>query len=247
MVTRGRTLATSTPEMARVRLSTLPEGVRDARAGKVVFLSHCLLNQNVRYLGGAFRPAAVDEVIEAFRRDGVGLCQLRCPEEVAWGGVLKRIMLAMVGSRGTIRYALRRPLLALFGCYTRIVYRRLAAAAGRQIADYVNSGFEVVGVVGVADSPSCGVMRSLDLHGALDALADVPLSSLTSHTMNEHVVAANAIRGQGWFIAALSRWLGRHRIRVPFFEIDPTPAMHGAAVSLRQLPPAAATPAGDLR
>ena len=138
----------------------------------------------------------------------------------------------MAGSRGTIRYALRRPLLALFGWYTRIVYRQLAAAAGRQIADYVRSGFEVVGVVGVADSPSCGVMRTLDVHGALDALADVPLAALTRDSMNERVVAANVARGQGWFIAALSRWLGRRRISVPFFEIDPTPAMHGAAVRL---------------
>ena len=221
--------------MTRIRLNTLPEGVRDARAGKVVFVSHCLLNQNVRYLGGAFRPAAVDEVIEAFRRDGVGICQLRCPEEVAWGGVLKRGLLAMVGSRGTLRYALRRPLLALFGWYTRTVYRRLAAAAGRQIADYVRSGFEVVGVVGVADSPSCAVMRTLDLYGALDAIADVPLASLTTRVMNERVVAANTVRGQGWFIAALSRWLGRRHLSVPFFEIDPTPALQGSAVRLRQL------------
>jgi uncharacterized protein YbbK (DUF523 family) len=222
--------------MDRIRLSTLPEGVRDARAGRVVFLSHCLLNQNVRYLGGAFRAAAVDEVIESFRRDGVGICQLRCPEEVAWGGVLKRLMLAMVGTRGTIRYSLRRPLLALFGWYTRIAYDRLAAAAGRQIADYVRSGFEVVGVVGVADSPSCGVMRTLDLQGALDAIADVPLAALTSRFMNERVVAANATRGQGWFIKALSRWLARRGLSVPFFEIDPTPAMQGAAVRLLRLP-----------
>jgi uncharacterized protein YbbK (DUF523 family) len=213
-----------------------------------VFVSHCLLNQNVRYLGGAFRPAAVDEVIEVFRRDCVGICQLHCPEEAAWGGVLKRVMLAMVGSRGTIRYALRRPLMALFGWYTRIVYRRLAAAAGRQIADYVRSGFEVVGVVGVAYSPSCGVVRSLDLKGALDAIADVPLAALTRSVMNERVVAANAIRGQGWFIAALSRWLARRRISVPFFEIDPTPAVQGSAVKLVQLPSADPFHAGgDLR
>jgi len=221
--------------MSRIRLGTLPEGARDARAGKVVFLSHCLLNQNVRYLGGAFRAAAVDEVIELFRRDGVGICQLRCPEEVAWGGVLKRVMLAMVGSRGTVRYALRRLLLPLFGGYTRLVYRRLAAVAGRQIADYVRSGFEVVGIVGVADSPSCGVMRTLDLEGALDTIADVPLAALTTHVMNERVVAANSVRGQGWFIAALARWLRRHGISVPFFEIDPMPAIHGSAVRLVQL------------
>lgn len=214
--------------MSRIRLSTLPEGVRDARAGKVVFLSHCLLNQNVRYLGGAFRPAAVDELIELFRREGVGICQLRCPEEFAWGGVLKRFMLIMAGCRGTLRYRLRRPLLALFGWYTRFVYRRLAANAGRQIADYLGSGFEVVGVVGVADSPSCGVVNTLELRGALDAIADVPLSALTSRIMNQRVVTANRVRGQGWFIASLRHWLAKRSLTVPFYEI----ALEGSAVRM---------------
>ena len=59
----------------------------DERSRRVVFLSHCLLNQNMRYLGG---PLA---------------------REVAGG-----------------------------------------------IEDYARSGFEVVGVVGIAGSPSCGVL-----------------------------------------------------------------------------------------
>ena len=62
------------------------------------------------------------------RRDGVGICQLRCPEEVVWGGVLKRMMLAMVGSRGTIRHALRRPLIALFGWCAQAASDRAEAA-----------------------------------------------------------------------------------------------------------------------
>jgi hypothetical protein len=37
------------PEVLRRALS-------DARSGQVVFVSHCMLNQNVRYQGGATRP-----------------------------------------------------------------------------------------------------------------------------------------------------------------------------------------------
>jgi hypothetical protein len=44
-----------------------PEALRrvlsDARSGKVVFVSHCMLNQNVRYQGGATRPGAVQAVV----------------------------------------------------------------------------------------------------------------------------------------------------------------------------------------
>jgi hypothetical protein len=81
------------------------------------------------------------------------------------------------------------------------------------------------------------VTRTLDVRGALDAIAYVPLAALTTHGINERVVAANAIRGQGWFIAAFARWLHRHRISAPFYEIDPMPALQGSAVRLIQVPP----------
>lgn len=211
--------------MSRVALDTLPPELRDARSGRVLFVAHCLLNQNVRYLGGAFRPGAVDELVDACRASGVGLCQLPCPEEAAWGGVLKRLMLAMAGSRGTLRFRLRRPLLWIFGAYTRAVYRRLARAAARRIADYARSGFVVEGLVGVADSPSCGVRTTLALGRALDVLADVPLAALTRRVMNERVVAASVVPGQGWFIAALRRALARRGLDVPFFEVDASAAL----------------------
>jgi predicted secreted protein len=59
--------------------------LQDERSGRVVYVSHCLLNENTRYLGGAFRPGAVDEVVETYLRDGTGICQLPCPEQLAWG------------------------------------------------------------------------------------------------------------------------------------------------------------------
>jgi len=59
----------------------------------VVLLSHCLLNENVRYLGGAGRPGGVQEVVDDYLAGGAGIYQLPCPEQRAWGGVLKRRML----------------------------------------------------------------------------------------------------------------------------------------------------------
>ena len=60
------------------RVEELRASLRDERSGEVVFVSHCLLNQNTRYLGGAFRP--------------------RCPpEQRVWGGVLKRLLLPAYG------------------------------------------------------------------------------------------------------------------------------------------------------
>ena len=45
------------------KYEVLLERLKDERGKRVVFVSHCLLNENVRYLGGAFRRGGVDEVI----------------------------------------------------------------------------------------------------------------------------------------------------------------------------------------
>ena len=77
-------------DMAKIHL--LQEKLKDERGKTVVFLSHCLLNENTRYLGGACRKACVDELIDDLQKQGIGIVQMKCPEQKTWGGVLKREM-----------------------------------------------------------------------------------------------------------------------------------------------------------
>lgn len=187
----------------RRRTDLLSRQLADDRGGRVVLLSHCLLNENVRYLGGAARAGGCQEVVDGYLARGIGIHQLPCPERRAWGGVLKRRMLMAYGATGPVRAPLVRLLLGPFIGYTRIVYARLARAVARDALDYQRSGVEVVGVVGVAGSPSCGVATTLDLRGAVDVLTRCPLAQLDRRTLNEDVVAANVRPGQGLFIDAL--------------------------------------------
>ena len=39
---------------------------------------------------------------------GIGVVQLPCPEQHAWGGVLKRRLLSFYGSAGSVRYGIGR-------------------------------------------------------------------------------------------------------------------------------------------
>jgi uncharacterized protein YbbK (DUF523 family) len=45
------------------KIDLLKEKLKDARGNKVIFVSHCLLNENTRYLGGATRKGAVNEIL----------------------------------------------------------------------------------------------------------------------------------------------------------------------------------------
>jgi uncharacterized protein YbbK (DUF523 family) len=204
-----------------VDVDFLAQRLRDARSRRVVFVSHCLLNQGVRYLGGASHAGVVPKAIESFVRDGVGLHQMPCPEAAAWGGVMKRLVLRFYGAQHSWPYRFRAVLLPIFLAYTRWVLRRIARRTASTIADYVHSGYDVVGVIGVGDSPSCGVRHTLDLRRSLPIVATLDVDTIDASTFNQHVVRACMIEGEGLFIAALRRELHRRGIAVPFTEYMP--------------------------
>ena len=203
-----------------MRLGALRRALADERSGRVVFVSHCLLNQNVRYLGGATRPGAVDELVDRWRTAGVGVVQLPCPEQHAWGGVGKRYTLPVYGADRTWWRWFRRPATWLFLARTRLVYRRLAGRVAAQIGDYTRSGYQVQAVVGIDGSPSCGVRTTLDLPAVLDALAACDPGRLDPYHLNHRIIAAHARPGEGMFIAALRRRLRRRGLRVAFDQHD---------------------------
>jgi predicted secreted protein len=205
----------------------LSERLKDARGKQVAFVSHCLLNENVRYLGGAFRPGGVAEVIDELISRGVGICQMPCPEQHAWGGVLKRRMLRAYGARGTVIYRFRGPLLRVFILYTRLVYWRLARRVVRQIVDYERSGYTVIGIVGVGASPSCGVRTTLDMRRSFEVMAHTPIDSVDRGAINRDAVVACRVAGSGLYISSLERQLRRRRLTIPLLEHDLVAEMRG--------------------
>lgn len=198
----------------------------DARGREVVLVSHCLLNENARYLGGAFHRGAVPEMADALR-SGVGIHQLPCPERVAWGGVRKPLMLAVYGLDARHLGRLRGPLLAVFTRWTRLRYRLLARRVARDVADYEAAGISVRAYVGVGASPSCGVATTLDLRAACAAAARCPLAELSTARVNRDVVRAARTSGRGLFVEALTGDLERRGVQVAMREYDLLAEMDG--------------------
>lgn len=211
----------------RSRARRLLDRLRDERGRRVVLVSHCLLNENTRYAGGATRPGAVAEAVEELVAAGYGIHQLPCPERLAWGGVLKPHTLPVYGSRGGPLHPLRRVLLRAFVLRTRLTYRRLARRVVRDVADYRRSGIEVAGIVGIAASPSCGVTTTLDLAASMEVVAGCPLATLTREAMNDRAVLACRRPGEGLFVEALDRRLARRGLMLPAFEHDLAAELHG--------------------
>lgn len=199
----------------------------DARGGRVVFVAHCLLNQNTRYPGGAAAPGVVWAAVQPYVDRGDGLVQMPCPEQRVWGGVPKRRLLWLI----THPYVARAAplLLPAVRWYLHRCYARLARKVGADAADYAASGMQVTGVVGVAGSPSCGVTTTLDLTAAAGAIARRGRCPFSVEWMNDEVVRPAMCAGRGIFLDEVVRDLQRRHLRVPLEECDLQPSSSSRA------------------
>jgi hypothetical protein len=143
---------------------------------------------------------------------------MHCPEQQAWGGVLKRRLLRFYSARGTLCFRMRHVLLPALLWYTRRVYRKLAGQVADQIEDYLVSGFRVVGIVGVDGSPSCGVSKTLDTKRSLELVGSLPADARRDDITA--IVHASLADGKGEFNEQLRKELNRRRLNVPFLAHD---------------------------
>ncbi|MDQ2091514.1 2-thiouracil desulfurase family protein [Marimonas arenosa] len=193
----------------------------DQRSGRVVFLSHCLLNQHTRYLGGACRSCCVQEIVQQCIALDLSMIQMPCPEELAWGGVLKRRFLQLYGlsRRWHLPGFAMAALAEVAGVLTRHQARRLARRVAQQIQDYSAAGWQVVGIVGVDGSPSCGVRQTVGLRAAVAAFAALDPATLTREAQNA-TISALVEPGNGLFITALRAAMAKRGLDVPILGHD---------------------------
>ena len=130
----------------------------DARSKSILFVAHCILNQNSISDGTATYPASVKEIVELAGASQVGIVQMPCPELLCLGldrGNADGSACPVVEENTRIRKMMsRRPAAAKL--------RPLVRQIVFQIAEYRRYGFDVRGIVGINRSPSCGVDTTSD-------------------------------------------------------------------------------------
>jgi len=114
--------------------------MNDKRSGKIVVVSHCLLNVHSLEDNLAIYPGLEEEVVELLIKKGVGIYQIPCPE-IELSGIFRKAL----------------PKEAYEHQKIRDVYRQLAEKMTRTLIWYVKKGYEIVAVLGAEGSPTCGV------------------------------------------------------------------------------------------
>jgi predicted secreted protein len=115
----------------------------DPRSGKVVFVSHCMLNQNARFVRVAGFPAMFDPLVDYLQKTQAGVIQMPCPELYCIGLGRRAVRVGLESPAGMKRL------------------QRVIDDLVFTIHEYLFQGFEVVGILGIDRSPSCGVSRTL--------------------------------------------------------------------------------------
>jgi len=101
---------------------------------------------------------------------------------------------------------------------TKRSFRKIAKEVVSEINDYVQSGFEVVGIVGIKGSPSCGLSSSLDLNKSSEFVANLDIEKLNKEYFNESCYKNCLVDKSGLFFAELQKQLARAGLKIKFFE-----------------------------
>lgn len=115
------------------------------RSKRLILLAHCILNQNAVVQPLAREPGALAGIVRICLEAGVGILQLPCPEFIA---------------RGPTRAQADRP------SYDTPEYRAhcraLLESTRAQVEAYRQAGYEIVGLIGIGNSPSCGLLTTYE-------------------------------------------------------------------------------------
>jgi predicted secreted protein len=125
----------------------------DNRSRRLIITSHCLLNQNSISDGTADLPSQFTGIIQLLMTQNIGIIQLPCPELLCLG-------LDRQDQEGANRELLKENsrIRNLLQQEKNIkILRAKAEELIYQIEQYLKYNFEILGLIGVNRSPSCGI------------------------------------------------------------------------------------------
>ncbi|MGI6685778.1 MAG: CD3072 family TudS-related putative desulfidase [Bacillota bacterium] len=165
------------------------------RNKKIVLLAHCILNVNAKVYGLAIEQAGCKQIVTGLLNSGFGIIQLPCVEQSCFG----------INRWGQVKNQLN------FSAF-RIKCRSLLQPIIEQVLDFYENGYEIVSVIGIDGSPTCGVNYTCtgNWGGEIGEGYDLPAKIASLSTMHE----------QGVMMKILQQMLEEEGIAVKFMAID---------------------------
>lgn len=165
------------------------------RSKKIAIISHCIINQN-SVVKGEYKDINIFfPFIKKLFEENIGILQLPCPETECYG--LKRW--------GHVKEQFDN-------CGYRKYVEKIINSFVDIIKEYINNEYEIVGIYGIAGSPSCGVNLtcSANWEGEISLYKD-----------KEDIVSrVKMINESGIFMEIFKSVLDKNKINIPFYDVD---------------------------
>lgn len=165
------------------------------RIKKIAIISHCIINQNSVVKGEYKDMNIFFPFIKKLFEENIGILQLPCPETEYYG--LRRW--------GHVKEQFDN-------CGYRKYLEKIVNSFVDIIKEYINNGYEIVGIYGIAGSPSCGVNLtcSANWEGEISLYKD-----------KEDIVSRiKMINESGIFMEIFKSVLDKNKINIPFYDVD---------------------------
>lgn len=165
------------------------------RSKKIAIISHCIINQNSVVKGEYKDMNIFFPFIKKLFEENIGILQLPCPETECYG--LRRW--------GHVKEQFDN-------CGYRKYVEKIVNSFVDIIKEYINNEYEIVGIYGIAGSPSCGVNLtcSANWEGEISLYKD-----------KEDIVSrVKMINESGIFMEIFKSVLDKNKINIPFYDVD---------------------------
>ena len=165
------------------------------RSKKIAIISHCIINQN-SVVKGEYKDINIFfPFIKKLFEENIGILQWPCPETECYG--LRRW--------GHVKEQFDN-------CGYRKYLEKIVNSFVDIIKEYINNGYEIVGIYGISGSPSCGVNLtcSANWEGEISLYKD-----------KEDIVSrVKMINESGIFMEIFKSVLDKNKINIPFYDVD---------------------------
>ena len=162
------------------------------RGKKIVLVSHCILNQNSVVKPYGKKAEDFKNLLIRLIEENIGIIQLPCPEISIYG--LKRW--------GHVKDQFETP---HFKKQSRLMTEDILD----NIIEYKNNGYDILGVIGIKGSPSCGISTTCrgDWNG-----------SISSKDIKERLNSLKEVNEMGAFMEILEKSLSEIDLNIDFYD-----------------------------
>jgi len=110
---------------------------------RIIAVSHCIFNKHSKVESTSPKDPDTTKLLSYLLDKNIGIIQLPCPEMHMYG--IKRW--------GHVKEQFDTP-------FFRETSRELLKPFGLQVKDYTNNGYDLIGIIGIEGSPSCGAFNT---------------------------------------------------------------------------------------